>query len=158
MKLYLILFILLFFNIEQKNIEGEYYNHFGSNLKINSDKTFIYTWNFDLASSWSKGKWKIKNDTVYFQTIPIYDTLRRPNFKDSLVLSVNQKPELITDYSIIYIEALSSGGQNRQLMNSKLYFDGEKLIEIKENGKLNTKKVKDFWQNKEHPTWFIKVK
>jgi hypothetical protein len=43
-------------------------------------------------------------------------------------------------------------------MNSKLYFDGEKLIEIKENGKLNTKKVKDFWQNKEYPTWFIKVK
>jgi hypothetical protein len=81
MKFYLILFILLFINIEQKNIEGEYYNHFGSNLKINSDKTFLYTWSFDLASSWSKGKWEIKNDTIYFQIIPVYDTLRRPNLK-----------------------------------------------------------------------------
>ena len=158
MKFSLSLLLLILINFKHGNVEGDYFNHFGSKLKINSDKTFLYTWNFDLASSWSKGTWKMENDTIYFDVIPIYDTLRRPNLKDSLVLSIGQKPELITDSSIVFIEALSSGGQNRQKMSSKLYFNGEKLIEIKKNGKLNNKKLKAFWDNRNYNTWFIKSK
>lgn len=158
MKFSLSILFLILINIQHGNIEGEYYNHFGNKLKINSDKTFLYTWHFDLASSWSKGKWKIKNDTIYFDVIPVYDTLRRPNLKDSLVLSIDQKPQLITDMSIVFIGALSSGGQNRENMSSKLYFDGEKLIEIKKNGKLDNRKLKAFWENKKYNTWFVKSK
>lgn len=158
MKFSLSILILILLNTQHRNVEGEYNNHFGNKLKIYSDKTFLYTWHFDLASSWSKGKWKTKNDTIYFEVIPIYDTLRRPNLKDSLVLSIDQKPQLITDMSIVLIEAISSGGQNRQKMSSKLYFDGKKLIEIKKNGKLDNRKLKAFWENKKYNTWFVKSK
>ena len=158
MKFSLSILLLILINFKHGNVEGDYFNHFGSKLKINSDKTFLYTWNFDVASSWSKGMWKMKNDTIYFDVIPVYDTLRRTNLKDTLVLSIDQKPELISDMSIVFIEILSSGGQNRQKMSSKLYFDGEKLIEIKKNGKLNNRKSKAFWENRQYNTWFIKSK
>lgn len=158
MKFSLLILLFVLINGQHGNVEGEYYNHFGSKLKINTDRTFLYTWNFDLASSWSKGKWKMKNDTIQFEVIPVFDTLRRANLKDTLVLSIDQKPQLITDMSIVYIEALSSGGQNRQKMSSKLYFDGEKLIELKKNGKLDNRKLKAFWKNEKYNTWFIKSK
>lgn len=156
MKFSLSILFLILINIQHESVDGKYYNHFGNKLEINSDKTFLYTWSFDLASSWSKGKWKMKNDTIYFEVIPVYDTLRRENLKDSLVLSIDQKPQLITDMSIVYVQALSSGGQNRQKMSSKLYFDGKKLIEIKKNGKLDYRKLKAFWENKKYNTWFVK--
>jgi hypothetical protein len=159
-KMKFTLSILLFFliNGQHGNVEGEYYNHFGSKLIINSDSTFVYVWNAHLAASWSKGKWKAKNDTIYFKVIPVFDTLRRANLKDTLVLSNNDKPELITDKNGSITQFLSSGGQNRQKMSSKLYFDGEKLIEIKRNGKLDNGKQKNFWDKKKYNTWFVKKK
>jgi hypothetical protein len=156
MKFSLLILFLFLINVQHGNVEGEYYNSFGSKLKINTDSTFLYNWSFDTASSWSEGKWRLKNDTIYFEIIPVFDTLRINHQKDTLLLSVNQKPELITDPSITIFESLSSGGQNKTKMSSKLYFDGEKLIEIKKNGKLDNRKLKAFWQNEKYNTWFIK--
>ncbi|MEK8181254.1 hypothetical protein WMW71_12980 [Flavobacterium buctense] len=158
MKFSLSILILFLINGQHGNVEGEYYNHFGSKLKINSDSTFLYTWHFDLESSWSKGTWKMKNDTINFKVIPVFDTLRRINLKDTLILSVDEKPELITEQNGSITHFLSSGGQNVQKMNVKLYFDGEKLIEIKRNGKLDKAKHKAFWENKKYYTWFVKRK
>ncbi len=158
MKFSLSILFLILINGQHRNVEGEYYNHFGSKLKINSDSTFLYNWNFDLASSWSKGKWKIKNDTIYFKIMPVFDTLRRTSLKDTLILSMDEKPELITERNGSITQFLSSGGQNRQKMSAKLYFDGEKLIEIKRNGKLDNGKQKAFWENKKYNTWFVKRK
>ena len=156
MKFITSIVLLFLITIQHKNVEGEYYNHFGSKLKINRDSTFLYNWNFDLASSWSKGKWRMKNDTIIFEVIPVFDTIRKSNVKDTLILSLDEKPELITEKNISITHFLSSGGQNTQNMSSKLYFDGKKLIEIKKNGKLDNKKMKGFWQNKKYNTWFIK--
>ena len=158
MKFSLSILLLLLINGQHRNVEGEYYNYFGSNLKINSNGTFLYNWHFDLASSWSKGKWKMKNDTLYFEIIPILDTLRRANLKDTLLLSIDEKPELITERNGSITQFLSSGGQNRQKMSLKLYYDGEKLIEIKKNGKLDNEKQKAFWGNAKYNTWFVKKK
>jgi len=82
-------------------------------MDINPDATFKYSWHFDLQGSWTKGTWRVNNDTVYFHMIPIYDTIRykgRDNrMVDSLILSVDEKSGQITmqDAGVLY-----SGGQN----------------------------------------------
>jgi hypothetical protein len=157
MKTFAVILLVFFFgNTNSKSVEGKYYDYFGSKLKISSDSTFLYEWNFDLSSSWSKGKWRISNDTIYFSIIPVFDTLRIPNKKDTLLLSVDQKPELITDKNSSIIHFLSSGGQNRQEMSSKLFYKDDKLYEIGKRGKLITEKKKQFWINEKHETWFVK--
>jgi hypothetical protein len=148
--------VFFFGNTDPKNFEGEYYDYFGSKLKINPDSTFLYEWNFDMASSWSKGKWKINNDTIYFSVIPILDTLRIAPKKDTLILSLDQKPELITDKNGSITHFLSSGGQNRQQMKSKLFYKDNKLYVIGKHGKLIMKEQKQFWTNKKYGTWFVK--
>ena len=156
MKFIISILLLFLINAQNEKIEGEYCNHFGSHLKIYSNRTFLYKWNFDMTSSWSKGNWKMKNDTIYFEVIPVYDTLRISNLKDTLLLSMDEKPELITEKNGSITQFLSSGGQNRYKISTKLYFDGEKLIEIKKNGKLDRKERKAFWENKKYTTYYQK--
>lgn len=156
MKFSLLFLFLILINGQHGNVEGEYFNHFGSQLKINSDSTFLYNWHFDTASSWTQGKWVMQNDTIYFKVIPVFDTLRRTQKKDTLILSIDRKPELITERNGSITHFVSTGGQNFQKMNLKLYFKDDKLFEIKKNGKLVTKKKKEFWQHKEYDTWFVK--
>lgn len=139
-----------------KTIVGEYYDHFGNRLKINSDSTFIHKWNFDLASSWTKGKWNVKHDTIYFTTIPIFDTLRLSEKKDSLILSLTEIPTLRTYPNAILPQLLSSGGQNRREIDMKLYFKSDKLYRIDSLGMLITQKVTGFSSQEKYNTWFIK--
>ena len=47
MKLSLSILFLILINWQHKSVEGEYYDYFGSKLKINSNSTFLYTWSFD---------------------------------------------------------------------------------------------------------------
>ncbi|WP_133943847.1 hypothetical protein [Epilithonimonas xixisoli] len=56
-----ILFLILFlFNstFNGQDFIGKYENDFGETLILNSDKTFEYSWKFDLASSWNIGTWR----------------------------------------------------------------------------------------------------
>jgi hypothetical protein len=46
---------------------GKYADYSGDKIELKGDSTFYYSWRFDLMSSWSKGKWSIKNDTIYFR-------------------------------------------------------------------------------------------
>lgn len=155
MKIYLILLLIFLFGNSKTSVSGEYHDYFGNKLEINSDSTFLYNWNFDLASSWSKGKWTIKNDTIYFSVIPVFDTLRISE-KDSLILSSDEKSEIITDKNVMFGDLLSGGGQNRKTMPSKLYYKGNKLYEIGEHGNLIVKKSRSLSNGDEHETWFIK--
>jgi len=59
----------------QNKVAGHYSNYFGGSLNIAPDSTFKYSWHFDLQGSWTKGKWRITKDTVYFDMIPVYDTV-----------------------------------------------------------------------------------
>ena len=94
-KIIQVLILFCFFSVNaQDTIIGEYYNYFGSELKLNPDSTFNYTFRFDMCSSWTNGRYKVKKHTIYFEFIPVYDTLRFDwdggKFKsDTLVLSLN---------------------------------------------------------------------
>jgi hypothetical protein len=157
-----IFFFTIFYNLTlaQKNIPGSYQDLFGNNIELNGDSIFKYTWIFDLASSWTIGKWTYSHDTIHFQIVPIMDTLRYydKNLKtqiDTLVLSMDNKPEVIsmTDYTLTQI---TSGGQNIYKMPSKLYYRKDRLYNINKNGKLIIHKVKGIWTNKKYDPWYFK--
>ena len=163
----------------QNKLTGRYRDYFGNRIQLNSDSTFKYTWHFDMQSSWTKGIWRLKGDTIYFQMIPIYDTISKINSNqittDSLVLSQDETPERIflqtmtttsvninsTEKTIpkIYHDnlgaLLSSGGQNKRYYLEKLIVKNGRLYQII-NGKPHRKKVKGFWTNKKWPTWYFK--
>lgn len=157
---YSLLFIVL---TQQSNAQtqvfGEYHNFFGYHLKLNSDFTFNYSFSFDLMSSWTNGVWTIKNDTIFLTAHLVLDTFRTQkdemgNFKDSLILSSDSKPEIV-GISEVLSNALSSGGQNRQLIPPKLFYRKNRLYEITSEGKLKKKKIKG-WTNKMRVPWYIR--
>ena len=144
----------------QKDISGNYFNHFGSKLEIHADSTFKYNFHIDTEMSWTVGKWKVTNDTIYFTMIPVYDTViykdsSQTNRIDSLVLSLDQIPE-----KIISLESISgyltSFGQNRHSFPDKLFYKRNKLFYIV-NGKLKRDRVKSFWTQKKYVPWFKRI-
>lgn len=161
----LLFFIYLFssfkLNAQSKYI-GHYHDFFGSFVDINTDSTFEYTYHFDLSGSWTKGKWSVNNDTLYFKMIPVYDTL---NYIDSftkshivkLVLSGDEKSNTIT-YDESAINGLSSDGQNYCSYPMELFYKDDKLFSIEKNGKLLKRKVKGFWSKEKFVPWFVKKK
>ncbi|MFC6997571.1 hypothetical protein [Rufibacter roseus] len=141
----------------QRQYSGVYYNHFGEEIELNPDSTFLHTWRFDLSSSWTQGSWRVVDDTVYFRIVPVYDTVRQENRRDSLVLSLDLLPEVISPehYSL---HGLFSGGQNIRKIPEKLFYSKDRLLHINNKGKLQKKKVKGTWTLKKHVPWFKKRK
>jgi len=160
MKLLLNFLIIFFPGISeaQNRIEGKYNDYFGYTVEINIDSTFDFNWRFDLFAYWCTGKWTIINDTIYFDKIPVYDTLLIVNKNgqpdDSLILSNDKKPGLITT-SEMAINSISSGGQDLLKFPGKLFYRNNRLYQIW-NGKVVKKKVRGFWTNKKYPPWFVK--
>ncbi|AVR47097.1 hypothetical protein C7S20_18605 [Christiangramia fulva] len=144
----------------QKKISGKYSNKFGEEIELKMDSTFVYNWKFDLASSWSKGKWSLKNDTIFLKVIPIMDTTKiveKNKYSDSLILSSDQKASVIEKDELI-TNALSSSGQNRQNPPTKLIIKNERLFRLTENNKIDSKKHKHPSSSKKYQTFFIKSK
>ncbi|TKK64864.1 hypothetical protein FC093_21670 [Ilyomonas limi] len=142
----------------QDKIVGRYRDYFGSHILLNADRTFKYTWNFDMSASWTKGTWRLTGDTVYFEMVPTFDTLSQTNssgiLSDTLILSTDEIPERFTQTEFAAM-LLSSGGQNRMNYPDKLFFKKGRLYKI-QNGKLVTKKQKGFWTSKKWDPWFFK--
>lgn len=150
--------------IESKNklISGTYYNRFSEKIELKTDTTFIYTFSFDTASSWTLGKWHIENDTVYLETTLVMDTLqiRDSNnsiLRDSLVLSIDQSVDRIESNDLL-LSLLASGGQNKVKPPVKLYVQEEKLYHILEDGSIDTRKLKPLWSQKKYRNHFSKMK
>ena len=127
MKLTEIILILLISKLTfgQNKYAGIYNNRFSESIELNSDSTFIHKWGFDLASSWTIGKWNVKNDTIYLKVELVKDTLQIRDsennvVRDSLVISSDQKIDRIEQNEFI-ISSLSSGGQNRYKPPTKIY-------------------------------------
>jgi hypothetical protein len=157
MKIFTVIF-LLFLSLTlnaQKNIVGKYRDHFGNSLQLNADNTFEYTWSFDMSGSWTKGTWTLTDDTVYFQMVPIYDTLSQTNvndiISDTLILSTDRIPERFTQKEFAAM-LLSSGGQNRMAYPDKLLFRKGRLYKM-QDGKLVLKKRRGFWSGKKGKKW-----
>lgn len=179
-----VIFILFFFTTlsltAQKNLIGQYRNYSGERIQLYQDSTFKYTWHFHMMSSWTKGIWELKGDTVYLKMVPIYDTLKKtsPNnvTTDILVLSSDETPERLPDPATtttavdiksapeiipeIYqgdnnIATFSLGWQNNHYPPNKLLVKKGRLYLIV-NGKSLTKRVKSFGTNKKWPSWYFK--
>ena len=156
-QIFLILISTLTFG--QKKISGKYSNKFGEKIELKTDSTFIYNWQFDLASSWSKGKWSVKNDTIFLKVIPIMDTLKiekNNKYSDSLILSSDQKASLVENNEFV-TSTLSSGGQNRQKPPQKLLIKNGKLFRFTDNNEIDKKKHLQLGGNKKYKTYFYKT-
>ncbi len=145
----------------QKMIAGKYCDYFDSHLSLNTDSTWDYSYHFDLTSSWSYGRWKINNDTVFLINTPIYDTVRYfdsiNKTIDTLVLSIDKKSEqIILDTAIGY--DMQSGGQNRVPVPKRLYYKNDRLYEISDNGQLKEKKVYCPFRQKKFEPYYEKQK
>ena len=170
MKIFWLLYLTLiaFSANAQEKFFGNYQDYFTDELGINSDSTFKYTFRFDLEYSWTKGTWKVSNDTIYFKTILIFDTIRYKDEKtklivDSLFLSIDEKPNLGFDSIFFYIDGKKELAQvenfkvqNTHLAPERLFYRKHKLYIILKNGKLRKDKFRAFWTNKKYPTWYIR--
>ena len=151
-------FIVVYAHLNaQSKVAGHYRNYSGGSVNIETDSTFKYTWHFDLQGSWTKGIWRMTKDTIYFTMIPVYDTVRQTlkngKIGDSLILSIDEKPERITlDLNVLY-----SGGQNIQPCPTKLLLRKNRLYEIDTNGKPYKKWRRGFGNKKKWPPWFIRI-
>ncbi|WP_299157087.1 hypothetical protein [uncultured Christiangramia sp.] len=156
-QIFLILISTLTFG--QKKISGKYSNKFGEEIELKADSTFVYNWKFDLASSWSKGKWSLKNDTIFLKVIPIMDTLKivkNYKYSDSLILSSDPKASQVENDELI-TNSLSSKGQNRQKPPERLFIKNKKLFLLTENNKIDKKKYQQGGRNKKHKIYFYKT-
>ncbi|WP_405211282.1 hypothetical protein [Dokdonia sp. Asnod2-E02] len=160
MRLTELILILLISNLTfgQKKYVGIYKDRFSESIELKSDSTFMHKWQFDLASSWTTGKWNVKNDTIYLKTELVMDTLQIRDSKnnvigDSLVISSDRKIDRIEKNEFI-VSFLSSGGQNRYEPPTKICWKRNKLYRINENGTLDRRRVKAFWTNKKYKTFF----
>ena len=54
---------------------GIYQDAFGNKIELLENNKFRHTWQYDLAASWTIGKWKISNDTLRLEIVKVYDTL-----------------------------------------------------------------------------------
>ncbi|RPJ74595.1 MAG: hypothetical protein EHM20_10355 [Alphaproteobacteria bacterium] len=160
---------LIAFNhsLARENIFGNYRDFFGSELEIYSDSTFRYRQHFDLIQSWSIGRWKTINDTIYFRMIPVFDTIQywddKTNLRmDSLFLSIDEKSNRGFDSFFTYTDGKKEyySGQNLHTQNiyevpTKLYYRKNKLFAIDAGGKIVRKKMRGFWTSKKYPSWYI---
>ena len=115
-------------------------------------------WRFDLATSWTKGIWLLKGDTVYFNMVPTYDTvsINKPHDHsvDSLILSADEFSERLTQLQYAGT-LLSGGGQNRAPCPAKLVFKKGRLYKI-QNGKLVSEKQEGFSTGEKLDPWYFK--
>ncbi|MEM6261966.1 MAG: hypothetical protein AAGI38_05625 [Bacteroidota bacterium] len=143
-----------------QTITGNYYDYFGHKLELKADSTFKHTWHFDLISSWTTGTWRIQNDTLFLETVLIYDTLkidRNGMELDTFILSSDETSEVIK-WDEYFISQLSTGGQNRSPIPNKLYLRKKRLYLMDEKGKLITKRSRGFWSGKKFPPYYVRPK
>ena len=162
MNLTELILILIISNLTfgQDKYIGIYKDRFAESLKLKSDSTFVHNYRFDLAMSWTTGKWNVQNDTIYLTTELVVDTLQIRNsenkvIRDSLVLSTDKKNDRI-EQDEFHVSTLSSGGQNRHKPPNKAYWKKNRLYRINQNGSLDLRKIKAFWSNKKYKTYFRK--
>jgi hypothetical protein len=139
-------------------LTGKYAAYHGNSLELKDDSTFRYEWSFDLASSWTVGKWKVSNKTVYLTVTNVYDTLTGEGKPDSLVLSSDEKSYRIK-LDEFAIGQISGGGQNRKVdrITDRLAIRGKRLYLMSKTGQVLKTKQSGIWDRKKRPTYYFKV-
>lgn len=161
MRLTEIILVVLISEISfgQDKYVGLYNDRFSENIELKTDSTFIHHYRFDLASSWTIGKWKVHNDTIFLNTKLLMDTLQTRNsenkiIRDSLVISADLKPNRIEKVEhLSYL--LSSGGQNKVKPPEKMLWKRKKIYRITKEGKVEKIKIVN---GDKYKTYFRKQK
>lgn len=157
----IILTLNIWSNILAQRISGNYHNYFGSEIRFNSDSSFLYSWKFDISSSWTKGTWTFCKDTIYLTATSIYDTLYYKDawgkYQTKQILSENEFSEKIIDTTNLLTNYSDSYVQNLQPIPNKLLWKRHKLYEIL-NGKVKKVIRLSIWSKKKWPRYFVKTK
>jgi hypothetical protein len=141
-----------------QELVGNYAAYYGHTLQLRKDSTFRYEWQFDLASSWSVGKWRVEKGIVYLNIRPVLDTLARDGQPDSLVLSVDEKSTKIHVQEFVG-GLLSGGGQGRSIerIPDRLEIRGKRLHPMNKSGKIDRRRESGLWNNRKRPIYYVKT-
>ncbi|WP_026704047.1 hypothetical protein [Flavobacterium soli] len=152
MKSFLSVFIIaIFCSIQQKNICGSYRGAHKA-IVLNKDSTFFYNSGVDMYVSWASGKWKCSNDTIYFEVIPIYDTIRIVGEKERVYRSTDRIANLFTNSEDVY----SAFAYQLETLD-RMFYKKDRLYEVDNKGKLIKKKEKHSWYRETNNPWFEKI-
>lgn len=142
----------------ERKLIGSYTGGFGDAIQLRSDSTFFYKWHFDLMYSWNRGTWKSNGDTIWLETVPVYDTLtlNRHSAKqqrDSLILSHDTVPQRLND---VIINLGHTSGQGGHSFPHKLIYLNDRLYLPDAKGKPDKKSRIEFGSEK-YPTYYQRV-
>lgn len=84
------------------------------------------------------------------------DTLTRTMEPDTLVLSLDQRVERITEEQFA-INSITSGGQLPDYAPTKLVSRKERLYNFNQNGKFRKSKIKGLFTKKKFDPWYFRV-
>jgi hypothetical protein len=94
---------------------------------------------------------------LFLRPTLVYDTLRKTtsdgNMQDSLVLSKDMKPKVLTT---LYPGYLTTGWQNRIPPPEKMLLKRRRLYRLTIDGRVNTGRQLEFWTKKRHPTYMVR--
>lgn len=184
-----LIIILLLIQIQltgQIDYAGSYeQKNYGKAIVIKNDSTFEFSDIKHYQSNWATGKWRTIGDTIFFEFISIYDTLKIYDdnnrlINKNLILSFDQESKVIIqkltlsqndytdkiDYSIAVqgeidnmknTSELSEFYQNSSNFPNKLFFTEKGLYEVDKEGNL-IKKKKSSVTNKKFKSIYTKSK
>ena len=158
MKTRLVLLISTIVFCTYDKVVGNYQTH-GSTIKLKADFTYEYKWYGHMISGWSKGNWRINNDTIHFEPVLVYDTLRRVGQQDSLLLSGSNGPTLIVADSADEWYYPKRVGEQTTNIPKKYFYKSDRLYIVQKDGKLNLKKQQDslYMNSPFYDPWYQKV-
>jgi hypothetical protein len=139
-----------------QRLTGKYGAYYGHSLELKDDSTFRYEWKFDLITFWAVGQWSYSDKIVNLKFIDIYDTLKRPNSPDSLVLSIDEKSTQVK-YEEFVTSQLVSGGQKHGGITNNLVFKRQRLYLADKEGRIMRGKQSGIMTKKKRPTWYFRT-
>ena len=159
MRQFLIFLLLLSTksSYSQNNFTGNYQDYFESQLEINQDLTFKYSWNVDSSNGSTIGTWNIIEDTIILHADSFFDNLNiKKNYQvvivDSVMLAGNVITKLVVlaDSTTLLKEVIIP-----QYCPEKVYLCDNKLFRISFTEKLVDQIKKGIYSGRNYPTWFI---
>lgn len=151
----ILIFTCFYITASGQRSTEKYQNYFGYTLALNGDSTFRFDWRFDLIQDWATGQWTVSGRTINLTFIDVYDTLSRPDKPDSLVLSIDEKSNKITEEELAQTR-LVSGGQDKDRFGDRFYLRGKRLFPTDKNGSPIKSRQRGIWPQKKwwgYKTW-----
>jgi len=131
--------------IQKEPLFGKYKSNENESLILKQDSTFVYESIYHFNKYWSIGKWSMKSDTIYINSIPIYDKVKFES-TDSLVLSKDEIYDTIVEFQK---PKFKSKGRQVTSWTTKLIINGDELIEVKTNQHSEVKIKPRVWKKKQ---------